>query len=61
LLPSTRIAVKLLVQLLLPAILDLIEDKTSCILLAFIAWIPLLAHQLGPEFFVERLLVPHVL
>jgi len=50
------IGAELLTQSLLPAILDLAEDGKWRIRLAVIERIPLLAKQLGKEFFTDRLL-----
>jgi serine/threonine-protein phosphatase 2A regulatory subunit A len=49
------IGVDLLSQSLLPAILDLAQDGKWRIRLAIIQHIPLLAKQLGREFFTEKL------
>jgi hypothetical protein len=49
------IGVDLLSQSLLPAILDLAQDGKWRIRLAIIQHIPLLAKQLGKEFFTEKL------
>ena len=49
------IGVDLLSQSLLPAILDLAQDGKWRIRLAIIQHIPLLAEQLGKEFFTEKL------
>ena len=49
------IGVDLLSQSLLPAIVELAEDKHWRIRLAIIEYIPLLASQLGVAFFDEKL------
>ena len=49
------IGIELLAQSLLPAIKDLAEDKHWRVRLAIVEHIPLLASQLGPEFFHEKL------
>lgn len=46
---------ELLSQSLLPAIVELAEDKQWRVRLAIIEYIPLLATQLGVEFFDEKL------
>ena len=49
------IGIDLLSQSLLPAIVQLAEDKQWRVRLAIIEYIPLLASQLGVEFFDEKL------
>lgn len=49
------IGIDLLAQSLLPAIEELAEDKHWRVRLAIIEYIPLLASQLGSEFFEEKL------
>ena len=49
------IGIELLAQSLLPAIEELAEDKHWRVRLAILEHIPLLAHQLGSEFFQEKL------
>ena len=49
------IGIELLAQSLLPAIEELAEDKHWRVRLAIIEYIPLLASQLGAEFFEEKL------
>lgn len=49
------IGIELLSQSLLPAIVELAEDKQWRVRLAIIENIPLLASQLGKEFFDEKL------
>lgn len=49
------IGIELLSQSLLPAIVQLAEDKQWRVRLAIIEYIPLLASQLGVEFFDEKL------
>ncbi len=49
------IGIELLAQSLLPAIKDLAEDKHWRVRLAIVEHIPLLASQLGPDFFQEKL------
>ena len=49
------IGIELLSQALLPAIIQLAEDKQWRVRLAIIEYIPLLASQLGVEFFDEKL------
>jgi len=49
------IGIELLSQSLLPAIMELAEDKQWRVRLAIIEYIPLLAAQLGVEFFDEKL------
>lgn len=49
------IGIDLLSQSLLPAIVQLAEDKQWRVRLAIIEYIPLLASQLGKEFFDEKL------
>lgn len=49
------IGIQLLSQSLLPAIVQLAEDKQWRVRLAIIEYIPLLAKQLGVEFFDEKL------
>ena len=49
------IGIDLLAQSLLPAIEELAEDKHWRVRLAIIEYIPLLASQLGAEFFEEKL------
>lgn len=54
-LPSSQvIGIELLAQSLLPAIEELAEDKHWRVRLAIIEHIPLLAGQLGPDFFQVR-------
>lgn len=50
------IGVELLSQSLLPAIVELAEDKNWRVRLAIIEFMPLLAKQLGVKFFDEKLL-----
>jgi len=52
---STVIGIDLLSQSLLPAIVQLAEDKQWRVRLAIIEYIPLLASQLGVQFFDEQL------
>lgn len=52
---SLVIGIQLLSQSLLPAIVQLAEDKQWRVRLAIIEYIPLLASQLGVEFFDEQL------
>ncbi len=52
---STVIGIELLSQSLLPAIVQLAEDKQWRVRLAIIEYIPLLASQLGVKFFDEKL------
>ena len=54
-LTSTVIGIDLLSQSLLPAIVQLAEDKQWRVRLAIIEYIPLLASQLGVKFFDEKL------
>ncbi len=49
------IGIELLSQSLLPAIVELAEDRQWRVRLAIIEYIPLLASQLGVEFFDEKL------
>ena len=49
------IGIDLLAQSLLPAIEELAEDKHWRVRLAIIEYIPLLASQLGAEFFEQKL------
>ena len=49
------IGIKQLSQSLLPAIVDLAEDSKWRVRLAIIEYMPLLAGQLGKEFFDEKL------
>lgn len=49
------IGIELLAQSLLPAVKDLAEDKHWRVRLAIVEHIPLLASQLGPDFFQEKL------
>lgn len=49
------IGIELLSQSLLPAIVQLAEDKQWRVRLAIIEYIPLLASQLGVKFFDEKL------
>jgi serine/threonine-protein phosphatase 2A regulatory subunit A len=51
----TVIGIDLLSQSLLPAIVQLAEDKQWRVRLAIIEYIPLLASQLGVDFFDEKL------
>ena len=51
----TVIGIELLSQSLLPAIMQLAEDKQWRVRLAIIEYIPLLASQLGVKFFDEKL------
>ena len=51
----TVIGIELLSQSLLPAIVQLAEDKQWRVRLAIIEYIPLLANQLGVKFFDEQL------
>ncbi len=51
----TVIGIELLSQSLLPAIVQLAEDKQWRVRLAIIEYIPLLASQLGVDFFDEKL------
>jgi serine/threonine-protein phosphatase 2A regulatory subunit A len=51
----TVIGIDLLSQSLLPAIMQLAEDKQWRVRLAIIEYIPLLASQLGVKFFDEKL------
>lgn len=51
----TVIGIDLLSQSLLPAIVQLAEDKQWRVRLAIIEYIPLLASQLGVQFFNEKL------
>lgn len=53
--PRTVIGIDLLSQSLLPAIVQLAEDKQWRVRLAIIEYIPLLASQLGVQFFDEKL------
>jgi len=52
---STVIGIDRLSQSLLPAIVELAEDKQWRVRLAIIEYIPLLAKQLGVDFFDEKL------
>ncbi|KAH8835745.1 armadillo-type protein [Flagelloscypha sp. PMI_526] len=52
---ETLIGISLLSENLLPAIMQLAEDKSWRVRQAIIEYIPLLAKQLGKEFFDERL------
>lgn len=52
---SSVIGIELLSQSLLPAIVQLAEDKQWRVRLAIIEYIPLLASQLGVKFFDEQL------
>ena len=52
---GTVIGIELLSQSLLPAIVQLAEDKQWRVRLAIIEYIPLLASQLGVQFFDEKL------
>jgi serine/threonine-protein phosphatase 2A regulatory subunit A len=54
-LTKTVIGIDLLSQSLLPAIVQLAEDKQWRVRLAIIEYIPLLASQLGVKFFDEQL------
>jgi serine/threonine-protein phosphatase 2A regulatory subunit A len=54
-LTATVIGIDLLSQSLLPAIVQLAEDKQWRVRLAIIEYIPLLASQLGVQFFDEKL------
>src|SRR6201995_5544998 len=49
------IGIELLSQSLLPAIVQLAEDKQWRVRLAIIEYVPLLASQLGVKFFDEKL------
>ena len=53
--PNPVIGIELLSQSLLPAIVQLAEDKQWRVRLAIIEYIPLLASQLGVKFFDEQL------
>ncbi|RUS24687.1 complex between Pp2a-specific methylesterase Pme-1 and Pp2a core enzyme [Jimgerdemannia flammicorona] len=53
--PHSVIGIELLSQSLLPAIVELAEDKQWRVRLAIIDYIPLLASQLGVAFFDEKL------
>lgn len=53
--PEQVIGIELLSQSLLPAIVHLAEDRQWRIRLAIIEYIPLLAAQLGREYFEEQL------
>jgi serine/threonine-protein phosphatase 2A regulatory subunit A len=53
--PNLVIGIELLSQSLLPAIVQLAEDKQWRVRLAIIEYIPLLAGQLGVKFFDEQL------
>lgn len=53
--PCSVIGIDLLSQSLLPAIVQLAEDKQWRVRLAIIEYIPLLASQLGVKFFDEQL------
>lgn len=55
LIPFKVIGIDLLSQSLLPAIVQLAEDKQWRVRLAIIEYIPLLASQLGVKFFDEQL------
>lgn len=52
---SQVIGIELLAQSLLPAIEELAEDKHWRVRLAIVEHIPLLASQLGTEFFQDKL------
>lgn len=52
---NSVIGIDLLSQSLLPAIVELAEDKQWRVRQAIIEYIPLLAQQLGVEFFDEQL------
>jgi serine/threonine-protein phosphatase 2A regulatory subunit A len=52
---SSVIGIQLLAENLLPAIVELAEDKSWRVRQAIIEYIPLLATQLGKEFFDEQL------
>lgn len=52
---SVVIGIELLSQSLLPAIVQLAEDKQWRVRLAIIEYVPLLASQLGVKFFDEKL------
>ena len=54
-LTRTVIGIELLSQSLLPAIVQLAEDKQWRVRLAIIEYVPLLASQLGVKFFDEKL------
>ena len=54
-LPSPVIGIELLSESLLPAIVELAEDKSWRVRQAIIEYIPLLAKQLGKSFFDEQL------
>jgi len=49
------IGINMLSQSLLPAIIELAEDKQWRVRMAIIEYVPLLASQLGPEFFDDKL------
>jgi hypothetical protein len=49
------IGIELLAQSLLPAVKELSEDKHWRVRLAIVEHIPLLASQLGPDFFQDKL------
>jgi len=53
--PFTVIGIELLSESLLPAIVELAEDKSWRVRQAIIEYIPLLANQLGKPFFDEQL------
>jgi serine/threonine-protein phosphatase 2A regulatory subunit A len=53
--PLQVIGIELLAQSLLPAIEELAEDKHWRVRLAIVEHIPLLASQLGAEFFQDKL------
>jgi serine/threonine-protein phosphatase 2A regulatory subunit A len=53
--PFTVIGIDLLSESLLPAIVELAEDKSWRVRQAIIEYIPLLANQLGKPFFDEQL------
>jgi hypothetical protein len=53
--PPQVIGIDLLSQSLLPAIIELSEDRQWRVRLALIEYIPLLAKQLGVQFFDEKL------
>lgn len=53
--PLVVIGIELLSQSLLPAIVQLAEDKQWRVRLAIIEYVPLLASQLGVKFFDEKL------
>lgn len=53
---NSTIGIELLSQSLLPAIVELSEDKQWRVRLAIIDFLPLLAKQLGQQFFDDKLL-----